>query len=288
MEQSETLSSPLDWFNQREDVRRSRFKGIWEHSVPEVFRDVPTYYRLGNIVASFGIWELWVWQFVRSIRLKPGDRVLDVAAGTNDVGIRLLKKEPGIHVTAVDRSSEMQQEGQHRATRSHVQIESVIHDVHALPFKDDTFDVVTLQAASRHLQLDKVFPEIYRVLKPGGVFYHCDMLKPAHHTVERFYLGFLRLSVAWTASVFGSSEASRNCGSYFSDAIHHFYTPEELSAVLGLCGFSDVRCAKSVWGGMVGFHAARKPVSNTVPGPQELAACPPSEHALEAVEQTAP
>lgn len=278
MDQTETSPSPLDWFSQREDVRRSRFTRIWEHSVPEVFRDVPTYYRLGNIVASFGIWELWVWQFVRSIRLAPGDRVLDVAAGTNDVGIRLLKKEPGIRVTAVDRSSDMQREGQRRARRSHVHIDSVIHDVHALPFEDGAFDVVTLQAASRHLQLDKVFPEIYRVLKPGGTFYHCDMLKPTHRVVERVYLGFLRLSVAWTASVFGASEASRNCGSYFSDAIHHFYTPEELSAVLGLCGFTDVRCAKSVWGGMVGFHAARKPMSATATAHTLLPASQPVAH----------
>ncbi len=261
MQQSDMASAPIDWFKQRESLRRSHFSEIWSKSVPQVFRDVPTYYRKGNIVASFGIWELWVWQFVRSINLKPGDHVLDVAAGTNDVGMRLLHKQPDIRVTAVDRSSEMQRHGQVLAKRNQVQIESVIHDVHELPFADNTFDVVTLQAASRHLQLDKVFPEICRVLKPNGRFYHCDMLRPAHRMVEWSYLRFLRMAVALTASIFGSSEASRNCGAYFSDAIHHFYTPEELSTVLGLCGFSDVRCKTSVWAGMVGFHSATKIVS---------------------------
>src|ERR1039458_4408808 len=155
-------------FDQRERQRRSLFSHTWGELIPKVFEDVPKYYRLGNIVASWGLWEFWVWQFVRTIELQPGCRALDVCAGTNDIGIRLLRKQPDISVTAIDRSSEMQHEGQNRARKYGVRIESVIHDVHELPFPDNSFDVITLQAASRHLQLDRVLPEILRVLKPGG------------------------------------------------------------------------------------------------------------------------
>lgn len=245
-------------FKEREQKRRSLFSQIWNELIPKVFEDVPQYYRSGNILASFGLWELWVWQFIRTIKLKPGDKALDVCAGTNDVGIRLLQKEPGITVTAIDRSKEMQHEGQKRAAKYGVQINSIIQDVHTLPFADNSFDVITLQAASRHLELDKVLHEILRVLKPGGHFYHCDMLKPSTRIVEWFYLRFLRVSVALTALVFGSTEASRNCGEYFKDAIHHFYTPEELSEVFKLVGFANVTCKKSIWGGMVGFHKSQK------------------------------
>jgi len=246
-------------FDQRESHRRSLFTHTWGELIPRVFEDVPRYYRPGNIVASLGLWELWVWQFVRTIELKSGYRVLDVCAGTNDVGIRLMRKQPGISVTAIDRSNEMQEEGLKRAGKYGVRIDSVIHDVHELPFPDDSFDVVTLQAASRHLQLDKVLPEILRVLKPGGHFYHCDMLKPSTPMVEAFYLRFLHHSVAWTALIFGSTEASRNCGDYFKDAIMNFYTPEELSEVFRLVGFANVTCEKSIWGGMVGFHKSQNP-----------------------------
>jgi demethylmenaquinone methyltransferase/2-methoxy-6-polyprenyl-1,4-benzoquinol methylase len=245
-------------FDQRETSRRSLFSHTWRELIPKVFEDVPKYYRPGNIVASLGLWELWVWQFVRTIELKPGYKALDVCAGTNDVGIRLLRKQPDISVTAIDRSKEMQEEGQNRARKYGVRIDSVIHDVHELPFPDKSFDVVTLQAASRHLQLDKVLPEILRVLKPGGNFYHCDMLKPSTRIVEWFYVRFLRLSVAWTALVFGSTEASRGCGDYFKDAIANFYTPEELSEVFRLVGFIDVVCKKSIWGGMVGYHKSQR------------------------------
>jgi demethylmenaquinone methyltransferase / 2-methoxy-6-polyprenyl-1,4-benzoquinol methylase len=246
-------------FNERERLRRSLFARTWGELIPKVFEDVPRYYRLGNIVASLGLWEVWVSQFVDTVRLRRGDRVLDVCAGTNDVGIRLKRKQPGIAVTAIDRSKEMQQAGQRRASRYGVRIESVIHDVHELPFPDASFDVVTLQAASRHLQLDRVLPEILRVLKPGGFFYHCDMLKPSTPAVQFVYLRFLRMSVAWTALAFGSTEESRTCVNYFGDAIMNFYTPEELSEVLRLVGFDNVRCEKSIWGGMVAFHRSQRP-----------------------------
>lgn len=260
MEPTDDVAARVTWetFAQREDRRRSLFSQVWSQLVPVVFRDVPRYYRPGNIVASLGLWELWVMQFVSTIELRPHDRVLDVCAGTNDIGVRLLKKEPRISVTAIDRSREMQAEGQRRAKGHGVRIDSVIRDVHEMAFADASFDVVTLQAASRHLQLDKVLPEIFRVLKPGGVFYHCDMLRPGNPVVEWAYLRFLRMSVYMTSLIFGSSASSRGCTGYFSDAIHHFYTPEELSGVLRLIGFSNVRCRKGIWGGMVGFHAARK------------------------------
>jgi len=244
-------------FQSRETHRRALFSSTWGELIPKVFQDVPHYYRAGNIVASLGLWELWVWQFVRTIELKPGYRVLDLCAGTNDIGIRLLRKEPGISVTALDGSKEMQAEGQQRARHYGVAIESVIHDAHSLPFPDHSFDAITLQAASRHLQLDKVLPEVLRVLKPGGYFYHCDMLKPANPLVAWFYTSFLRLSVAWTAWVFGSAEASRRCCGYFKDAVANFYTAEELSEVFRLAGFKNVACRKSIWGGMVGFHKAQ-------------------------------
>jgi demethylmenaquinone methyltransferase/2-methoxy-6-polyprenyl-1,4-benzoquinol methylase len=258
MRDVESISMTPANFDRRETHRRSLFSHTWGEVIPKVFEDVPKYYRYGNIVASLGLWELWVWQFVRTIRLQPGYHALDVCAGTNDVGIRLLRKQPGISVTAIDRSREMQEEGQSRARKYGVRIESVIRDVHELPFPDNSFDVITLQAASRHLQLDRVLPEILRVLKPGGNFYHCDMLKPSTRIVEWFYLRFLRLSVMWTALVFGATAESRSCADYFSAAIMNFYTPEELSEVFRLVGFTNVTCKKSIWGGMVGYHKSQR------------------------------
>lgn len=259
MSMTESAAITAAGFEQREQRRRSLFSQTWEAVIPDVFKDVPRYYRLGNVVASFGLWEVWVWQFVGTMDLPPDGKVLDVCAGTNDIGIRLLRKSPNLAVTAIDRSREMQEEGQRRARAYGLRIESHVDDVHRLPFPDASFDAVTLQAASRHLQLDKVLPEILRVLKPGGAFYHCDMLKPKSRLVERLYLAFLHFSVAWTAVIFRSTATSRQCRDYFKHAIANFYTAEELSEVFRLVGFTGIRCRKSLWGGMVAFHKAHRP-----------------------------
>ena len=248
-------------FRQREDRRRFLFSETWQQNLPQVFEDVPGYYKMGNIIASFGIWELWVHQFMGLIHVQPYDHVLDIAAGTNDLRLRLLRRDATLQITAIDRSKEMQERGQFQARKQNFVIESYIQDVHCLPFPDDSFDAVTIQAASRHLQLDKLFPEIRRVLKPGGWFYHCDMLRPNYQVIQAAYLEFLKLSVALTARLFGASKISRGCNVYFSDAIKEFYTPEELSHVMKICGFSNVKCNKSIWGGMVGFHSAQKSCS---------------------------
>ena len=72
----------------------------------------------------------------------------------------------------------MQRVGGRLAEGQGPRIHSVIGDVHELPFPDNHFDVVTLQWATRHLRALKVFSEIRRVLRPGGRFHHCDMLRP--------------------------------------------------------------------------------------------------------------
>ena len=259
----EKIPSPSitsDIFKQKEQNRLSLFSQTWMQKIPKVFEDIPSYYRLGNIVASLGLWELWVWQFVKIIKLRPQDKVLDVCAGTNCIGIKLLKKQSDISVTAIDRSREMQEYGKKEAAKLGFHIESIVEDVHKLPFQDNTFDVITIQAASRHLRLDVVLPEIYRVLKPGGSFYHCDMLKPSNNILKWLYLNYLRISLPLTAWVFSSSKSCCDCKDYFTEVINHFYTTEELSGVMEIVGFSPVTCKKSIWCGMVGFHRAQKPL----------------------------
>jgi demethylmenaquinone methyltransferase/2-methoxy-6-polyprenyl-1,4-benzoquinol methylase len=152
----------------------------------------------------------------------------------------------------------MQEVGRQRAAREGFHIESTIGDVHKLPFPDNHFDVVTLQWASRHLRIMDVAREVHRVLKPGGHFYHCDMLRPGNRTVERMYYAYLRVSLSATAVLFRSGITARNCKKYFIDTLSLFYSVDEFTQLLQHVGFEDVR-AKGLLLGMIGFHRARKP-----------------------------
>jgi demethylmenaquinone methyltransferase/2-methoxy-6-polyprenyl-1,4-benzoquinol methylase len=243
---------------EREDARSRAFGPIWSNDIDEVFADVARYYDRANVWATLGLLAPLRRSFLSTIDVHPGERVLDVCAGTNVIGIDLLKREPSLEVHAVDRSRAMQQVGGEVARNHGFHIRSYIGDVHRLPFPDNHFDVVTLQWATRHLRVMEVLSEINRVLKPGGRFYHCDMLRPANRLVERAYYLYLTACVGLISWAFRSKAAALRCRRYFVDAIRLFYSTDEFSQLLSQLGFYNV-AGRSVLLGTVAFHKARKP-----------------------------
>lgn len=243
-----------------EQAREQAFESIWDEDINEVFADVAKYYDRANVFATLGLLNYLRDRFLATVAVRPAQRVLDVCAGTNVIGIGLMRREPTLDVYAVDRSAAMQEVGRTSARRHGFEIKSTICDVHTLPYPDHHFDVVTLQWATRHLRVMEVFSEIHRVLKPGGRFYHCDMLRPANKLIEAAYYTYLKACVGLISSAFRSGAAALKCRTYFVDAIRLFYSTHELSLLLAELGFTEVN-GTSVLGGTVGFHAARKPQS---------------------------
>ena len=246
------------YFSLREDNRQQQFEQVWTQELDDVFSEVARYYDRANYVASLGLWNWLRKRFISSIDVQSGQKVLDVCAGTNAIGIALLDKQPDLHVHAMDRSKAMQAVGQEMANKLGMHIDSTIGDVHSLPFADNHFDVVTLQYASRHLSIMNVSREIRRVLKPGGHFYHCDMLRPANKIVEVCYYTYLRFCLNFTALLFRSSASAHGAKEYFINALRMFYSADELSDMFRDVGFEEVS-SRTLLGGMIGYHTAMKP-----------------------------
>jgi demethylmenaquinone methyltransferase/2-methoxy-6-polyprenyl-1,4-benzoquinol methylase len=248
-------------FLKKENLRSRLFSDTWRTLLPEVFRDVPTYYDKGNAVASLGNCSRWSNVFAAAINrhLPRASKLLDVCSGTHDIPLRLLAMDPALKIYALDRSSHMIAEGQRRVRARNLVIHADVGDAHALPFESDSFDAVTLQFASRHLEIVKAFQEIYRVLKPGGIFCHNDMLRPTSKFIEVPYLVYLRLSIWFTAKLFGSSAESIKCVGYFANSIRHFYTPPELTEILKEVGFVGIE-SRSFLTGVLSYHILHKPL----------------------------
>lgn len=244
-------------FKEKEDARREAFEAIWENQINDVFADVAEAYDRANDYASLGVLKGLRRRFIATIDVEPGQRVLDVCAGTNVIGIELLKKQPNLDVYAVDRSDAMQRVGSDRASKQGFEIKGHICDVHRLPFPDNHFDVVTLQYATRHLRVIDVFSEINRVLKPGGHFYHFDMLRPANKIVENAYCLYLKGCLKVISWAIRSGPEAVACREYFVDAIRLFYSTDELSRLLAELGFSNVT-GRPLLGGTVAMHRACK------------------------------
>lgn len=245
-----------------DEQREHRFGAIWDDLIPKVFADVPKYYDKGNAVASLGLCAWWSDRFAREITVPDGAMVLDVCSGTHDAVRRLLVYKPKVSVFAVDQSPEMTREGQRLAKKAGLSIKPAIADAHVLPYGDATFDAVTLQFATRHLRVVEVFKEIHRVLKPGGVFYHSDMLRPRLGIIETPYLCYLRSALNLTAALFGSTTDSKRCVTYFTELIRHYFTPDEMADLLRAVGFEEVRY-RSFLTGVLCCHIARKPTGRT-------------------------
>ena len=248
----------LEKTEDREHLREQKLSAVWNNELNEVFENIAEHYDVANYVASFGMWGWYRHNFMKTISVNPRERVLDVCAGTNAIGIALLKRESTLEVYAIDRSCEMQAVGKRNANSLGFRINSTIGDVHQLPYPDNYFDIVTLQFASRHLRVREVFSEIYRVLKPGGRFHHCDMLRPAPRLINKLYYKYLSFMLWFTATLFGSGKAAQNCQKYFIDALQIFYSISEFSALLISLGYTEVM-GKGIFFDIIGVHRAVKP-----------------------------
>ncbi len=128
-----------------------------------MFDDVAKHYDRTNAVLSAGNAYLWRIATVRAVAPQPGERILDLAAGTGTSSVAL--SHSGAKVIAVDFSPGMIEEGR----RKHKNIEFVQADIEKLPFGDDEFDAVTISFGLRNVNDPKqALAEMYRVLKPGG------------------------------------------------------------------------------------------------------------------------
>jgi len=117
-------------------------------------------------VARLTLWEVGP-RIVAAVGVRPGEKVLDVACGTGNAAIRAA--EAGAEVTGVDITPELFDAARREAAAAGVTVEWVQGDAEALPFEDESFDVVLstfgCMFAPRHAVAAS---EIVRVLRPGG------------------------------------------------------------------------------------------------------------------------
>jgi SAM-dependent methyltransferase len=123
-------------------------------------------------IARMQLWPVGA-RIVERMAVAPGERVLDLACGTGNAGIRAA--EAGAEVVGVDLTPELFDAGRAEAAEAGVELEWVEGDAEDLPFADESFDVVLstfgCMFAPRH---DVTASELVRVLRPGGRFGICS------------------------------------------------------------------------------------------------------------------
>jgi len=144
--------------------------------VQGVFGSVASKYDVMNDVMSMGIHRIWKEAMMDWLAPRAGQKLLDVAGGTGDISFRFLEragKHGGVpaHATVLDITEPMLIEGRKRAEAEQRadNLDWIVGDAMALPFKDNTFDVYTISFGIRNVTRPyEALTEAFRVLRPGG------------------------------------------------------------------------------------------------------------------------
>lgn len=171
--------------------------------------------------------------------LAPGMRVLDVAVGTGLVAQEALRIVGARgNVTGIDPSA-----GMMSAARSHG-FAPVRGRAERLPFAAASFDFLTLGFALRHLaDLDRVFAEFRRVLRPGGRLLVLEITRPEGRIAGSLLRAYMRGVVPLVASWIGRSRQTPELYRYYWDTIEACVPPTQVMASIAASGFGGVRRA---------------------------------------------
>ncbi|MCG6567297.1 demethylmenaquinone methyltransferase [Tessaracoccus sp. ZS01] len=154
--------------------------------VAAMFDGVAKRYDLFNDVLSMGQVRRWRRATVEAVDPQPGQRILDLAAGTGTSSAVLAAH--GAYVVPSDISLGMLAQGR----RQQPGLDFVAGDAVALPFPDDTFDAVTISYGLRNVErtLDAL-KEMYRVTKPGGRVVIAEFSTPTNRAFRHVYTNYL-------------------------------------------------------------------------------------------------
>ncbi len=224
--------------------------------VRAMFARIASRYDLMNRLMTAGQDVRWRREVIRRAALNPGDRLLDLGAGTGDLAFEALRQQPACRPLAGDFTLEMMQVGRRRAAGQRVLWAGT--DALHLPFPEATFDAVVSGFLLRNVaDLDQALREQYRVLKPGGRWVALDTTPPRPNLLWPFIQIHFRLVIPLLGALLaGDPDAYR----YLPNSTTHFVPAEELAQRVEAVGFRQVGFRRRMFG-TIAIHWAVKPLS---------------------------
>lgn len=182
--------------------------------VKEAFGRIADRYVLANHVLSGGVDILWRKKVAKIVCDWEPERILDVASGTGDLALEMQKKCPEAEIVATDFSPEMLAHATRRGVR-----DTRVADALALPFEDQSFDVVTVAFGLRNMaDWEKGMREMVRVIRDGGCLLVLDFSKP-RGLLGKPYQGYLQKFLPRAA---GLLTGHKGAYTYLAESIQTF------------------------------------------------------------------
>ncbi len=219
--------------------------------VAQVFDSVAPRYDLMNDLMSAGLHRLWKAFTVEVARLRPGQRVLDVASGTGDLARAFASRVgPQGLVVATDINGAMLGEGRDRLLDAGVCVPAVQCDAEQLPFADASFDCVSVAFGLRNMtHKDRALAEFRRVLRPGGKLLVLEFSRPWQALRPAYDWYSFQVLPRLGSLIAGDADSYR----YLAESIRRHPDQQELKSLMEQQGFALVRWY-NLSAGVVALH----------------------------------
>ncbi|MFS0736485.1 class I SAM-dependent methyltransferase [Sphingomonas sp. 1P06PA] len=222
--------------------------------VGEVFRSVAARYDLMNDAMSGGMHRLWKDRFVRRVKPRAGESILDVAGGTGDIAFRMAKS--GAQITVTDINPAMLEVGMERAAKRG--IDGLVwgeENAETLSFSDRRFDAYTIAFGIRNVtDIPAALREAHRVLKYGGRFFCLEFSTTLWPGFAEAYDAYSHRIVPQLGKLLANDAESYR---YLVESIRRFPDMERFKTMIAAAGFQRVS-VEPLLGGLVAIHSGWK------------------------------
>jgi len=224
-----------------------------------VFSSVAEKYDLMNDLMSGGLHRLWKRRMLNVAEVQSDSRVLDVAAGSGDIAIGLIKKMGGDgRVVLTDLNGSMLAEGARRMVNAGVlpgRADCIQSDGTTLPFADESFDVVSIAFGIRNfVDIEAGLKEFHRVLVPGGQFICLEFSRPVLPLLGIAYDAYSFNVIPQIGEWVTGDRASYQ---YLVESIRRFPDQKRFAKLMDRAGFDLIRY-ENMTGGVVALHRGYK------------------------------
>jgi ubiquinone/menaquinone biosynthesis methyltransferase len=229
--------------------------------VRRLFATIADRYDFITRFLSYGQDARWKRRLIQLAALRSTDRVLDLACGTGDLTFSAaphVRRAVGLDVTfrMVQLAARKNQTwSEFSKNGKSDQVSFLTGDMLALPFRDSTFDVVTVGYGLRNVpDLDAALVEIHRVLAPGGRLLSLDFNRPRNPVVRAVYLVYLTIvGSALGFALHGDPDTYR----YIPESIRHYPGAHGVAQMMTRHRFGAVRVIP-ILGGFMAIHLAHR------------------------------
>lgn len=202
--------------------------------VRNAFAGIARRYMLANHVLSLGIDILWRQKTARLVATQAPRHILDLATGSGDLARELRHQCPEARILGADFSLPMMRESQVRNFDRLVAADGM-----NLPFKDASFDVMTVAFGLRNMaSWPGALREMKRVLRPGGSLFVLDFSLPALPLIRPLYLFYLKRIMPRIA---GWITGQREAYEYLCSSVERFPSGAAMEQLMKTAGFASVK-----------------------------------------------